>query len=108
VAYRRARPGEERAPTVYRHTVANKGNVAEHDLIVKTWTAGAVRIAVNNPAPAARHYVLFTPLGRTEGTIAAGRTTTLDTPLPAAAASALKLVIDLAPESAPACTVDVR
>ncbi|HVS51769.1 MAG TPA: glycosyltransferase family 39 protein [Opitutaceae bacterium] len=93
VAYRRRRAGEKSAPLFYRNIVTAAGGETTFDLWVKTWTAEPTRFRLINPAPTRRAYVLFTPLGRSEGSIDAGASVALVLPLPENSVSAMKLVV---------------
>jgi hypothetical protein len=71
-AYRRINPGDTTRPVLYRN-ISQRTTPAQwqHDVLVRTWRAGPVRLQLMNPSAAPLRYAITSAHGEIEGLIPA-------------------------------------
>lgn len=94
VAYRRLAPGEKPRPFLYRQRWNAPGNGLWQELLIKTFREGRVRLTVENPTAAARHYTWATPVAQGGGVIPANDRTELIVPVPLDTVAEVRLGFD--------------
>ncbi len=82
-AYRTLRPSEMPAPVLYRQRRERRGAEVSYSLLLKTWTAAPVTLAVRNPDALPWEFVAVSPTGRFAGVAAPGVVTTVAIPMAA-------------------------
>ncbi len=91
-AYRELRPAEKPTPIVYRHLSTRRDTAIDHHLLVKSWQPEFVRLALDNPGPAAVTYEVVTPLRRETGQLTAGTSAVIAAALPANVVAELHVI----------------
>ena len=99
-AYRRINKGDTTPPALYRNQSRRTTPAQwQHDILVRTWGAGPVRLQLMNPAAAPLRYGIATPSGEIQGLIPATNIQTAEIILPAETLTPVTVTF-LAPEGA--------